>query len=255
LGYYNRRAIASRSPSPSNRRAIVSRSPRNRLSIAAQSFSDRRAISLQNHRAIVDRSPRNRCQFFYVALNLFLMHQIQGEEYIIRGHVDKRGWTGYVLNMTSQRWLTDADFSATSDGGSLWWHYLVVIVPDNELKYANNATLWITGGSVKSGKPSNTDEDIVLAAALATSVGTVTGALFGVPNEHLTFSSDPIQQSRTEDAIIAFTWDHFLKDPSDPTWLVRFPMVKASVRAMDAVKEFMVAKVGNAITMTMMLDF
>jgi PhoPQ-activated pathogenicity-related protein len=40
-------------------------------------------------------------------------------------------------------------------------------------------------------------------------------------------------------AIIAYTWDHFLNDPSQPEWLVRFPMVKASVRAMDAVTEFM----------------
>eukprot|EP01034_Spumella_vulgaris_P045123 gene45123-56183_t len=40
-------------------------------------------------------------------------------------------------------------------------------------------------------------------------------------------------------ALIAFTWDHFLKDPSQPEWLVRFPMVKAAVRAMDAVKEYM----------------
>lgn len=47
-----------------------------------------------------------------------------------------------------------------------------------------------------------------------------------VPNEHLLFSSDPIQKQRSEDAIIAFTWDHFLKDASDPTWLVRFPMVR-----------------------------
>jgi PhoPQ-activated pathogenicity-related protein len=63
-----------------------------------------------------------------------------------------------------------------------------------------------------------------------------------VPNEHITFSSDPIQKSRTEDAIIAFTWDHFLNDPSDPTWLLRFPMVKASLRAMDTITAFVSQK-------------
>ena len=68
--------------------------------------------------------------------------------------------------------------------------------------------------------------------------GALTAALFQIPNEHIVFTSDPIQKSRSEDAIIAFTWDHFLKDPSDPTWLVRFPMVKASLRAMDAVAEW-----------------
>lgn len=32
--------------------------------------------------------------------------------------------------------------------------------------------------------------------------------------------------------------DHFLKEPGQPDWLVRFPMVKASLRAMDAITEF-----------------
>lgn len=161
-----------------------------------------------------------------------------GEEYILRSSVGKRGYTAHVLNMTSQRWLADADFTADSDSHSLWWHYLVVIVPD-EVKYVHNATMWITGGSVRQGPPSTTDEDILLTAALACSAMTVAGALFQIPNEHTTFTADPIKQSRTEDAIIAFTWDHYIKDPSDPTWLVRFPMVKASLRAMDTITEFM----------------
>jgi PhoPQ-activated pathogenicity-related protein len=142
--------------------------------------------------------------------------------------------------MTSQRWLTDADFSEGSEGGSVWWHYLVVIVPDN-LKYTNNGTMWITGCGMNF-VPDRSDEDVVLSAALATNLGMVTGVLFQIPNEHLTFSSDPIQKSRGEDAIIAFTWDHFLKDPSDPTWLLRFPMVKASLRAMDTITDFMKTK-------------
>jgi len=137
--------------------------------------------------------------------------------------------------MTSQRWLTDDVFSPNSDSKSIWWHYLVVIVPEH-VQYTRNASLWITGGC--SGFPSAKDEDLHVAAALATATGTITGVLFQIPNEHTTFASDPIQKSRTKDAIIAFTWAHFLDDPSNPEWLVRFPMVKASLRAMDAVKEF-----------------
>ena len=143
--------------------------------------------------------------------------------------------------MTSQKWLTDADFSEGSQSGSIWWHYLVVIVPD-ELKYTRNATMYITGGSMSSSAPHGGDEDIVVAAALATSTGVATGVLFQIPNEHTTFSSDAIQKSRSEDAIIAFTWDHFLKDPSNPEWLLRFPMVKASLRAMDAMTEYVKVK-------------
>ena len=161
-----------------------------------------------------------------------------GEEYRLHGcNVGKtQCWTGYTLNMTSQRWLTDADFSASSEGGSIWWHMLVVIVPDT-IKHTRNASLWITGWGM-GGVPKSTDEDVVLSAALAMGTGTITGALFQIPNEKLTFTEDPIQKARGEDAIIAYTWDHYIKDTSKPEWLVRFPMVKASIRAMDAITEF-----------------
>ncbi len=56
------------------------------------------------------------------------------------------------------------------------------------------------------------------------------------------FAADPIQKSRSEDAIIAYTWDHFLAHPDEPEFLVRFPMVKASLRAMDAMTEFVAKK-------------
>jgi PhoPQ-activated pathogenicity-related protein len=119
----------------------------------------------------------------------------------------------------------------------------MVIVPDSWVPSTNtNGILWITGGSVTDGFPQASDEDIQVSAALATGTGCVTGALFQIPNEHTTFSADPIQKSRTEDAIIAFTWEHFLNDASDPTWLLRFPMVKASLRAMDAMSEFVALK-------------
>jgi PhoPQ-activated pathogenicity-related protein len=110
-------------------------------------------------------------------------------------------------------------------------------VPDN-VDYKRNATLWITGWNNGDTLPSAHDEDIVLTAALAMGTGTIAGALFQIPNEKVVFSSDPEQQNRGEDAIIAFTWDHFLKDPSDPTWLVRLPMVKASLRAMDTITDY-----------------
>ena len=67
-------------------------------------------------------------------------------------------YTGYLLNLTSQQWLTPEDCDR-----SIWWHQLVVIVPSNlNPEYSKNATLWITGGS--NGSPDNwpvpTDEDI-----------------------------------------------------------------------------------------------
>ena len=49
------------------------------------------------------------------------------------------GWTGYYLNFTSQQWLTPELVSR-----SLWWHTLVVIVPDN-LTTADTTIMWMTG--------------------------------------------------------------------------------------------------------------
>lgn len=93
-----------------------------------------------------------------------------------------------MINMTSQQWLTEADVSR-----SIWWHIIVVIIPDN-VDWKKNATLWITGWNNDSGLPTNKDEDIVLASALAMGTGTITGALFQIPNQKLVFSSDPKQQ-------------------------------------------------------------
>ncbi len=81
--------------------------------------------------------------------------------------------------MTSQRWLTDADFAPSSQAKSIWWHWLVVIVPD-ELKYTRNASMWITGGGMSSNLPTADSEDILVSAALACSVGSVTAVLFQV---------------------------------------------------------------------------
>jgi PhoPQ-activated pathogenicity-related protein len=152
------------------------------------------------------------------------------------------GATGYGLNMTSQRWLTDKD----SDR-SIWWHMMVVIVP-HKIKHHDSAMLYITGGENHGGWPSETSEDILLTATLAVSLGTVGVALFQIPNQPVYFAADPIHKRRVEDAVIAFTWQHFLDNPSEPEWLLRFPMTKACVQAMNATEQFMKQKFGADIT-------
>ena len=37
---------------------------------------------------------------------------------------------------------------------------------------------------------------------------------------------DPTQKSRNEDAIIAYTWYHYIMNTSDPEYLLRLPMTK-----------------------------
>ena len=49
-----------------------------------------------------------------------------GHRLVVADYLGRGGWTGYFLNMTSQAWLTPEDTSQ-----HLWWHIMVVIVPDN----------------------------------------------------------------------------------------------------------------------------
>jgi PhoPQ-activated pathogenicity-related protein len=84
-------------------------------------------------------------------------------------------YTGYTLNVTSQKWLTDEDFSPDSKTKSIWFHYLLVIVPD-QIDWNQNATLYITGAN-NANDPIGlqTWEDTILASALATANNIVTG--------------------------------------------------------------------------------
>ncbi|CAF5124661.1 unnamed protein product, partial [Rotaria sp. Silwood1] len=62
--------------------------------------------------------------------------------------------------------------------------------------------------------------------------------LADIPNEPFRFRADPSNRSRSEDGLIAWTWKAFIENPSNPYILLRMPMTKASVRAMDAVQQF-----------------
>uniref|UniRef100_A0A914DK95 Uncharacterized protein n=1 Tax=Acrobeloides nanus TaxID=290746 RepID=A0A914DK95_9BILA len=139
--------------------------------------------------------------------------------------------------MTSQRWLTDADFAANSVAKSIWWHYLAVVVPE-KIRFKNNGSLYITKGHNDWSIPDEKNYDILACTALALITGQITGCLFDIPNQNIIYAADPTQENREEDATIAFTWAHFLNDPTDPTWLIRFPMVKASIRGMDTMTAF-----------------
>jgi PhoPQ-activated pathogenicity-related protein len=80
---------------------------------------------------------------------------------------------------------------------------------------------------------------------LASSTGAIVVDLGQVPNEPVTFGGE--SQSRTEDAIIAYTWDRYLRT-GDERWPARLPMTKAAVRAMDTVTSFLANLPGGGMT-------
>lgn len=149
------------------------------------------------------------------------------------------GCTFHVLNMTSQAWLTTADWYHVRNpgAGNLWHHYMLVVVPD-VIAHPDAGFIWITGGS-DGNIPNEKSEDAFVIAAVATDVGAVGAAIFQVPNQPIAFFEEkPTPKSRTEDAIIAWTWRHFFYNPNQPEWLLRLPMTKATVRAMDTLTAF-----------------
>ena len=116
---------------------------------------------------------------------------------------------------------------------------MVVVVPNN-LRVNDTALLWITGGgnSWEQHHYDAKDEDVMVTARLAVKSGMVAAALFQVPNQHIVFAADPKKQERSEDAVIAFTWRHFVDGTSRTEWPLRLPMTKAAVRALDTVSAF-----------------
>eukprot|EP01129_Flabellula_baltica_P010721 TRINITY_DN4561_c0_g1_i1.p1 TRINITY_DN4561_c0_g1~~TRINITY_DN4561_c0_g1_i1.p1 ORF type:complete len:481 (-),score=107.63 TRINITY_DN4561_c0_g1_i1:43-1485(-) len=138
-------------------------------------------------------------------------------------------YTAYVMELVSQTWLTSADSS-----NSIWKHWVTICVPHN-LDQGDVASVYINGGGNTNNPPSTVD---AMTLTLCIKTGGVTADIRQIPNEPITFPADPFHKRRTEDAIIAFTWWHFMKNTSDPNWLLRLPMTNAVVKCMDMIQDF-----------------
>ena len=98
---------------------------------------------------------------------------------------------------------------------------MVIVAPDKLL--SDIGFLTIAGGSRTNDAPGSASQaDIKRALETGTAVGT----LFMVPNQPLVFSDDNGIQ-RTEDSVIAYTWDKYLRT-GDEKWPLRLPMTKAA---------------------------
>jgi len=142
--------------------------------------------------------------------------------------------TAYVLEMTSQEWLTEKEVNRTT-----WKHWITIVRP-KEVK-SKTGFLFITGGSNNSpNPPANADLGLVEAAV---TTNTVVAELRMVPNQPLTFAGDT---PGTEDHLISYTWLQYLKT-GDEKWPMRLPMTKAAVRAMDTVTAFCKSEAGGRV--------
>jgi PhoPQ-activated pathogenicity-related protein len=131
----------------------------------------------------------------------------------------------YLLEMISQSWLTTKEVDRP-----LWQHWINIVVPKEAR--GRTALLLIGGGNNKKGPPGGPDGNL---ARIAVETKSVVAELRNVPNQPLVFHQDG--KERSEDDLIAYTWDQFLRT-GDERWPARLPMTKAAVRAMDAVSAF-----------------
>ncbi len=144
------------------------------------------------------------------------------------------GYSTVVIRLTSQAWrpLDEAD-------PHFWRHWLRVAIPSNV--QGDKAILIVNGGSHNSAEPGAVDAALGLVVA---ATGLVVAELQAIPNQPILFTGE--SAPRSEDSILAFTWDKFLRG-GDERWPAHLAMTKAVVRAMDATQEFMASALGGQI--------
>ncbi len=152
----------------------------------------------------------------------------------LAGTTRGEGYTVYLVDLISQSWLTTNEVDRP-----LWQHWLTIVRPD-KLR-SSTACLFIGGGANRREPPDKAEANIV---RLATTTETVAAELRNVPNQPLLFAGET--KGRSEDALIAYTWDKFLRT-GDEKWPARLPMTKAAVRAMDTVTAFCASHGGGQV--------
>jgi len=189
-----------------------------------------------------------------------------------RGEESSVGWTAHVLNMTSQRWLSEAVISNPE-----WWHVVVAVIPDNlnnpdwltmiiesginheDIAFAEHISpreppdevdgisykgqtfhshLTITSTNILDRVP-KLREGIYKAAHIATHTGALAASLFSSLNDWEIFTSDERHLHRTDDAIKSYTWVEFLRNNGDDARRVmELPLAKAALRCIDTLQNF-----------------
>ena len=142
------------------------------------------------------------------------------------------GGTAYVLEMISQQWLTEKEVDKP-----IWKHWVTIIKPDKVT--SETALLFIAGGSNEKPAPDKIDGSF---GRIATETKSVVVELRMIPNQPLVFAGET--KGRTEDSLIAYTWDKYLRT-GDERWPARLPMTKAAVRALDTITAFCASDEGG----------
>ena len=167
-----------------------------------------------------------RFEFNQTALDDYV-HSIDGAyDYEVIERVTGEGFTTYIVDLTSQTFLTKKDINRTK-----WKHWLIIVSPD-QIKHTTGM-LVIGGGDNDGSVPKEPDQ---LALEYAKATNSVVATLGMVPNQPLTFVGE--NKPRWEDAIIAYSWDKYLTT-GEERWPLRMAMTKSAVAAMDTIQSIL----------------
>ncbi len=138
---------------------------------------------------------------------------------VASGKLGDAEYVEYLL--TSQTWR-----------GIPWKHQFFLLRPGNMQKDARQGLLFVDGGGWKpeydgERKEAHLPVQALVFARLAKKIGAPVGVLRQVPFQPMF--------DRKEDALIAYTFDQYLQT-GESDWPLLLPMVKSTVRAMDAMQ-------------------
>jgi PhoPQ-activated pathogenicity-related protein len=138
-------------------------------------------------------------------------------------------WTEYRIYLVSGTWLTEKEVDEPE-----WWHWLTLVVPDEQ---SESESLMHIGEGWRGDTIPIAAREGMIQAALST--GSVIAHLSNIPFQPIDYVGDSAG-GVFEDELIAYAWLQFLEGGATEdlhTWLPRFPMTRAVVRAMDVVQE------------------
>ena len=168
----------------------------------------------------------------FLAVGLFLMGMLSMSDSLanaLLAYVHEPD-TSFAWKRIDQKKIKDATLThleliSQNWRGHFWSHDLLIVRPTTS-RQADIAMLFITDDSFNASDEKEADP----FNEVAQRAGAIVAILSEVPNQ-------PLYDGRKEDALIAFTFDQYLKT-RDPTWPLLFPMVKSAVRAMDTLQTF-----------------
>ncbi|MGR9087013.1 MAG: PhoPQ-activated pathogenicity-related family protein [Gammaproteobacteria bacterium] len=126
------------------------------------------------------------------------------------------------IQFSNETWGTIGRYELISQNwrGHTWKHRVIIVRP-RTVRNTDVAFLEIAGDG-------DGERHLDNLRILAERGGSIAAVVMNVPNQ-------PLYQNRREDALIAYTFNQYIRT-GDESWPLLFPMVKSAVRAMDAIQ-------------------